>query len=78
MSSARSANGKPAARQPLSSIGATIRDAIRESGRSEPAHELLRTSPKPNCGAFSLEIRAWDIGTGDLDEIVEHFEVKSP
>ncbi len=53
-----------------------VRDAIRESGRSDTRSRIVKTLSKPNCGAFSLEIRAWDIGTGDLDEIVEHFEVK--
>ncbi|MFC1462716.1 sensor histidine kinase, partial [Verrucomicrobiota bacterium] len=28
----------------------------------------------PGCGAFSFEIRAWDIGSGDTDEIAEKFD----
>ena len=51
---------------------ATIRDAIRDDTRSR----VVKNISKPSCGPFSLEIRAWDIDTPDLDEIDEHFHVK--
>ena len=31
---------------------------------------------KPNCGPFQFEIRAWDIGPDDTDEIAERFQIK--
>ena len=51
---------------------ATIRDAIRDDVRSR----IVKNIARPNCGPFSLEIRAWDIDTPDLEEIDEHFHVK--
>jgi signal transduction histidine kinase len=33
-------------------------------------------SDRPNCGSFSFEIRAWDIGTDDTREISERFDFK--
>jgi signal transduction histidine kinase len=67
---------KPGRKATIKRDWTAICDAIRESGRNDTRSRIVKNLSKPNCGAFSLEIRAWDIGTGDLDEIVEHFEVK--
>ena len=32
------------------------------------------SSGHAHCGAFSFEIRAWDISSDDTQEIAEHFE----
>lgn len=37
--------------------------------------QKLPNDPKPRCGEFTFEIRAWDIGAEDTQEISEHFDV---
>lgn len=39
--------------------------------RFEAARQL---GNKPDCGPFEFEIRAWDIGSEDTQEIADHFE----
>ena len=46
--------------------------ALRKDLQNEDWAEL----PKPICGPFSFEIRAWDIGGDNVEEIAESFQLK--
>ncbi len=63
---------KPTRKSTTKLAWATIRDAIRDEVRSR----IVKDISTPRCGPFSLEIRAWDINTPDLEEIDEHFHVR--
>jgi signal transduction histidine kinase len=45
-----------------------VREQIKDSG----ARRILR----PTCGPFTLEVRAWDIGSDDVLEIAERFDMQ--
>ncbi len=37
--------------------------------------DKLKPAGDPTCGPFEFEIRAWDIGANDTEEIAEHFDI---
>lgn len=60
-------NGKPRE----ASLSLTWREIRTESPNPSRLNER-----RPGCGAFDFEIRAWDIGSVDTQEIADRFEVE--
>lgn len=42
----------------------------------QTSSKRVKALEKPECGPFKFEVRAWDIGQADTDEIAERFEIK--
>ncbi len=47
---------------------------IREHSKRTP--QFMKDLDEPNCGPFSFELRAWEIGPEDVNQIAERFEVR--
>lgn len=43
---------------------------------SRVAHEAKSREDRPNCGPFSFDVRAWDIGSEDTQEIADRFHLQ--
>lgn len=58
--------------KPLTLSWENVYDAMKKSDRSRFPFK----KNKIKCGPFSFEIRAWDIGSDDTQEIAERFDLK--
>lgn len=50
-------------------------DLVWSQVSSQSQDSDLSERERPGCGPFAFEIRAWDIGSADTEEIAEHFEM---
>lgn len=74
------AKGKVSARYEFNPVA---RGKRREMPLALPWDEIRKNSPKsrklkegpPSCGPFDFEIRAWDIGSDDTQEIAERYDI---
>jgi hypothetical protein len=65
-------DGKPR-REKLKYSWEQIYDAIKEHSRFEPVHFPFKAA-KTHCGPFTFELRSWDIGSDDTQEIAKRFD----